>query len=202
MSPTDWTPAFRGSAPAPATIAPPSVSHSPAVQGTIVRADGPFQEPVRSNPWRSSTLLALTLLLLPWLLGLVVFLLALSFVLRLLFSRPRHHGGGLFTEIFVFHVLGSFFQPRRTGSVYHYVLQTPRGQFAVRQEGELAAGRIFVGNQVSLSGRWQRGELILRGGANVTLQTDLRASGEGWRWAFPWIAGACLLQYAYLLSFS
>lgn len=199
MSPTDWTPAYRGGAPVPAALA---ASRPPAAEGTIVRAEGPILAPVRSGPWKFLSVLGLVLLLLPWLLGLVLLVLAFSFVLRLLFHRPPHHGSGLFTEIFVFHILGSLFQPRRTAPVYHYVLQTPRGQLAVRQEGELATGRIFVGNHVSLHGRWHRGELVLRDGENLTLRTDLRVRGEGWRSVFPWIAGACLLQYAYLLTLS
>lgn len=199
MNPIEWTPANRSPGPNPASIAAGGAGY-PAVHGTIVRAEGPFLGQVRSDPWKTLGLSGLALLLLPWLLGVLMVVATISFLLLLLFRRSPHRGSGLLTEILTFHVLGSAFQPRRTVPVYHYVLRTAHGQLAVRQEGELAAGRIFVGNQVSLHGPTRGGELILRDGTNLTLQTAIRACGAAWRRAFPWIAAACLFQYAYLLS--
>lgn len=202
MSPAAWVPPHRDDAHVPAGLTPRPMNRPPVVQGTIVRADGPILEPIRWSPWRALSLLGLAILVGPWLLGLLLVGVAFSAALSLLFRRKSTGGRGWFAEILIFHVLGALFRPGRIGPVYHYVLQTGHTQHAVRQEGELATGRIFVGNQLHLNGSWHDGELVVRDGVNLTLGTQIRARGDGWRLAVPWIALALLFQYGYLLSLS
>ena len=156
----------------------------PIVTGTVVRLDGPIQVPARRDPWRAMTLTLLTIMLLPFLLILWCVGIAVKLALSFFGIRPSFGGHGLLDEIILFHGLSLIFRQPEPDAIYHYIVTTPEGQVAVRQEGELTDGRVFPGNQVRLRGRLRRGVLVLHEGINQTLGTHLTPRRSRWRYAF------------------
>ena len=144
-------------------------------------------------------MLLLGLALLPFLLIIWVVVLALRLMLSFIGLGGRG-GRGLLGEIMAFHLMGSMFQRPEPVPVYHYIIQSSRGQVAVRQEGELAEGRLFVGNRVRLRGRVRGGSLHLESGHNETLETRLTMPRSPWRWVLPWALLLIVLACLFLLA--
>lgn len=178
----------------------PRWSGTNVIEGTVVRIDPAIRTPGRRDGWKAATCLLLALGLLPLAAVLWFFSLAVRIGLRFLGLGGRRGGSGLLSEIFAFHLVGAAMRPGEPIATYFYVVSTDQGQVAVRQDDELADGRMFVGNRVRLAGSWRGGTFLLRDGMNQTLGSSLAARRSPWRLALPAALIVVAVEYLALLS--
>lgn len=171
------------------------------VRGTVIQTQGPAPVKPPPNNWRRGSLLLATIAFLP---VVIVIWMSLFFV-RMVFAMVGfggHHGGGrsLWDELIVFHLFGAMLRPADPIPVYHHVLQGPSGKVLVRQEGEFAAGCLFVGNDARLKCAERRGSLVVLSGYNDTLGASIAGKGNPWRVVFFLMVVVTIFAYSALLG--
>ena len=165
-----------------------SAAAAPEIAGTVLQIHGPSTMEGRRDWWRLGATLLLALSLMPFFLGLWIFLTSVRIALAI--AGLRFGGGrGLFGEILTFHILGNALRRPEALPVYDYVVDTGAELVAARQEGEFQEGRIFVGNRVQLRGRRRNGALVIEEGSNESLSTSLTFRPSPWRPAFVLLLG-------------
>lgn len=172
------------------------------VVGTVAQIQGPFQIPAPFDGWKIGSLILLLVIFLPISIALAI----LSFCIGIaLWMLGAGHSGGKnrswLDDIIAFQIIGRLFQRAEPIQLYQLVVETPSGMVGVRQEGELADGRIYSGHRVRLRGRFQRGTFIMRSGSiNETLGTELNFRSSRWRVALPILFFLFLFEWTFLLT--
>lgn len=170
------------------------------VRGVITQSHGPTSESERFNLWRFGSWALLCLGLLPLFVVFWLFVKGLQLLLSLVFGGRGRGGPGLFDGLVLHHVLDALRKPPNTIPVYHHVVDTGDRQVLVRQERELAGGRMLVGNTVQVRGKLRAGTLWFASGYNESLGAPLSQRLNLWPLAFALLAVGVFIEYNVLFQ--
>ena len=167
------------------------------VRGTVIESQriGDVEEP--TNPWKRASAALFLIAIFPLACTLMLF----SLALKIAFGSQRHAGGrSLFDEILLHQLLGAVMRPRRMVPVWAHIVETDTRHVLARQTDNLESGVLLPGHEVSLTGRWHRGELVVGGGHNHTVGAALARPFDVWPVAFLCLVAVVFVEYAALLG--